>query len=298
MKIEDMKRMKKERGLTNAMIAEMADLPLSTVQKVFSGETRHPRFETLTALEDVFHSLDVRILKEDTSLPWYGDKEEKTGRVHYDYRPLRAQMVAEPAWNYGTSALSNPGPFTIEDYFSLPAGERAELIDGQLIYMESPSVTHQLIAGDVYRQIANFIYDRDGSCMPGIAPMGVQLDCDDKTMVEPDVLVVCDPAKVIKRNVYGAPDFVLEVLSHSTAKKDLFTKAEKYRHAGVREYWLLDPENSTLDVRAFAFPGKTALYGMKEPVPLLIFGGALLIDFTRVLRWIEKDRAFLGTEEK
>ena len=290
MTIEEMKQKKKERGLTNAMIADMTELPLSTVQKVFSGETKHPRYETLTALERVFHSLDVRILKGNTSLPWYNG--EKNAESSYSYRPIRAQLVAEPAWNYGTSALSNPGPFTIEDYFLIPDEERVELIDGQLIYMETPTRTHQLIAGDIYRQIANFIYDNNGTCMPGIAPMGVQLDCDDRTMVQPDVLVVCDPEKTKGRDVYGAPDFVLEVLSPTTQKKDIFTKSEKYLRAGVREYWLLDPVSGLLDIRPYGFPEEPSVSDMTKPEPLRIFGGKLLIDFRRTLQWIEEERRF------
>ena len=261
MTIEEMKQIKKERGLTNAMIAEMTELPLSTVQKVFSGETKHPRFETLTALEDVF-------------------------------RPTHAQIVAEPAWNYGTSTLSNPGPFTIEDYYRIPDGERAELIDGQLVYMERPSWTHQLIVGEVYRQIANYIYDNDLPCMPGIARMSVQLDCDEKTMVQPDVLVVCDPEKTKGRDVYGAPDFVLEVLSPTTQKKDIFTKSEKYRLAGVREYWMLDPVEGTLDIRPYGFQEEFKTTDMTKPEPLRIFGGKLLIDFKRALQWITEDREY------
>lgn len=295
MTIDEMRQIKKERGLTNAMIAEMAELPLSTVQKIFTGETRHPRFETRTALENVFHSLDIRILRENTNLPWYGKEEKPVS--YYDYRPMRAQMVAEPSWNYGTSALNNPGPFTIEDYRMIPDGERAELIDGQLIYMETPSKTHQLIAGEIHRQIANFIYDNDGTCMPGIAPFAVQLDCDDKTMVEPDVMVVCDPEKTKGRDVYGAPDFILEVLSPTTRKKDIFTKSEKYRRAGVREYWLLDPMEGTLDIRPYGFPAEPRISDMKEPEPLAIFGGQLRIDFKRILRWIEEDREYRASRE-
>ncbi len=291
MTIEEMKQMKKERGLTNAMIAEMAELPVSTVRKIFTGETRHPRFATLAALEDVFHSLDARILSEDSSLPWYSGGD--TAKTYYDYRPMRMQQVAEPSWAYGTSALSNPGPFDIEDYRHLPDGERAELIDGQLIYMETPTRIHQLIAGDIHRQIANFIYDNDGPCMPYIAPIGVQLDCDDKTMVEPDVLVVCDPEKTKGRYVYGAPDFILEVLSPTTAKKDIFTKSEKYRLAGVREYWLLDPTAGTLDIRLYGFPEQNNISDMTEPVSLRIFDGRLSIDFTRILKWIDENRQYV-----
>ena len=296
MTIDEMRRIKKERGLTNAMIAEMSELPLRTVQKVFSGETKTPRYYTMNALDSVFRALDLRVLEKDTVLPWYGGGENAPKKSYYDFHPMQVQVVAEPAWNYGTSALQNPGPFTIDDYHHLPDGERAELIDGQLIYMETPSRIHQLIAGEIHRQIANFIYDSDGDCMPGMAPMGVQLDCDEKTMVEPDVLVVCDPEKVKGRDVYGAPDFVLEVLSRSTSKKDFYTKSEKYRLAGVREYWILDPYAGILDVRPYGFNEEPVFYDMKEPVPLRIYGGKLQIDFRRILTWIAENREISGRD--
>ena len=296
MTVGEMRKLKKDRSLTNAQIAEMAGLPLRTVQKVFSGETKHPRYDTLTALQTAFSALDIRILEEDTPLPWYHSETPETRKSYYNYRPMQVQMVSEPAWNYGTLALQNPGPFTIDDYHNLPDGERAELIDGQLIYMETPSRIHQLIAGEIHRQIANFIYDNDGDCMPGIAPMGVQLDCDEKTMVEPDVLVVCDPEKVKGRDVYGAPDFVLEVLSPSTSKKDFYTKSEKYRLAGVREYWILDPLAGGLDVRPYGFSEDPVFYDMTEPVPLRICGGRLKIDFKRILPWIAEHRQIIGKD--
>ena len=276
MTIEDMRKLKKELSLTNAMIAEMAKLPLRTIQKIFSGETKHPRYDTLSALETVFRALDIKILEKDTPLPWYGEDNAAVKKDHYSFRPMDIQTVAEPAWNYGTSALQNPGPFTIDDYHHLPDGERAELIDGQLIYMETPTRIHQLIAGEIHRQIANYIYDNERNDMPGISRMGVQLDRDEKTMVVPDVLVVCDPEKVKGRDVFGAPDFVLEVLSPTTS--------------------ILDPLAGVLDVQPYGFAEEPALYDMKEPVEVRIYGGKLKIDFKRILPWIEEDREISGKD--
>lgn len=93
----------------------------------------------------------------------------------------------------------------------------------------------------MYRQIANFIMERGGSCRPLIAPMDTQLDCDEKTMVQPDVAILCRNDKIKKWGIYGAPDFVLEVISPSTRRKDYTKKLSKYMTAGVREYWILDP---------------------------------------------------------
>lgn len=83
--------------------------------------------------------------------------------------------------------------------------------------------------------------ERGGSCRPLIAPMDTQLDCDEKTMVQPDVAILCRNDKIKKWGIYGAPDFVLEVISPSTRRKDYTKKLSKYMTAGVREYWILDP---------------------------------------------------------
>ena len=76
-------------------------------------------------------------------------------------------------------------------------------------------------------------------CVPFVAPTDVQLDCDDKTMVQPDVLVVCDRSKITKERIVGAPDLVMEVISPSRVTVDIFIKVQKYKNAGVREYWLV-----------------------------------------------------------
>ena len=88
--------------------------------------------------------------------------------------------------------------------------------------------------------------------MSYIAPVDVQLDCDDKTMVEPDVIILCDRSKDINRCIYGAPDFVAEVLSKSTRRKDIGVKTYKYANAGVREYWMIDPKDMKVIVYTFA----------------------------------------------
>ena len=106
--------------------------------------------------------------------------------------------------------------------------------------------------------------------MPIASPIDVQLNCDDKTMVQPDVLVVCDREKVIRRCIYGAPDFIIEILSLTSRKKDMFTKLAKYKEAGVREYWLVDP----------------LIYGFDSKVPVMIFGGECEIDFAEIYEYI------------
>lgn len=135
---------------------------------------------------------------------------------------------------------------TYADYLTWPEGVRYELLDGVAYLMApGPTLDHQEIAGDIYRQLANAL---DGNpCRPFIAPVDVRLpkaqEADNliDTVVQPDVLVVCDAAKLDRRGVRGAPDFVVEVLSPGTASHDHVRKRRIYELAGVREYWLVHP---------------------------------------------------------
>lgn len=252
MTIDEMKRMKKARGYTYAQIAEWSGVPLGTVQKVFSGETQSPRYGTLLALEAVF--------KEGPS------------------------VVQEPA----RYMAKRPGEYTVQDYYALPDDVRVELIDGVLYDMASPSFVHQRIAGEVYRQIANFISANKGSCLPVIAPMDVRLDCDDRTMIQPDVIIVCEKEKVKGWGIMGAPDFVLEVLSPTTKRKDGIKKLDKYMEAGVKEYWMIDPCKQKVIVYQFENEIYPAVYGLDEPLALGIFGGGLQIDLRQIRDMIQE----------
>lgn len=110
--------------------------------------------------------------------------------------------------------------YTAEDYWNLPDGERAELIDGQLYAMASPSRTHQRIVGGIYFHIRAYIENHRGPCEVLAAPFAVNLNADDKTLVEPDVMVICDPEKSTDKQCMGAPDLVVEVVSPSNKRMD------------------------------------------------------------------------------
>ena len=139
---------------------------------------------------------------------------------------------------------ASDGRFTYADYRQWPDDERWELIDGEAYAMApAPTISHQTLAGQLFRQIDEAL---DGTpCRALIAPVDVLLPALDETednvttIVQPDILVVCDPAKVTERNVRGAPDWIIEVLSPATARHDHLTKRTLYERAGVREYWLV-----------------------------------------------------------
>ena len=176
----------------------------------------------------------------------------------------------------------------IDDYRALPDDQRVELIDGYFYDMASPTFGHQSIGGEIYRQIANYIMEHGGSCRPFIAPVDVQLDCDERTMVQPDVGIVCDTSKIKRFGIYGAPDFVVEVISPSTKKKDYALKLSKYMEAGVREYWILDFVQEKVLVYFFESDVYPVIYGFDKPVPVNIYNGELKIDFTNIARWLKE----------
>ena len=162
--------------------------------------------------------------------------------------------------------------YTAEDYWNLPDGERAELIDGQLYAMASPSRTHQRIVGGIYFHIRAYIENHRGPCEVLAAPFAVNLNADDKTLVEPDVMVICDPEKSTDKQCMGAPDLVVEVVSPSNKRMDYVKKYDLYSAAGVREYWIVDPAKSMTTVYNFA-DGNLApvIYPFSVPVPVGIY---------------------------
>ena len=151
--------------------------------------------------------------------------------------------------------LQHEARYTYGDYLRWPDGVRYELINGEARMMApAPNLEHQDIAGEIYHQLRLAL--EGAPCRVFIAPFDVRLphanEADEAvdTVVQPDVLLVCDPAKLDRRGARGAPDWVAEVLSPATAAHDQITKRRIYERAGVREYWLVHPTDRTLTVYA------------------------------------------------
>lgn len=146
----------------------------------------------------------------------------------------------------GTSALKPDGRYTVADYKSWNDDVRRELIDGVIYDMSpAPRIGHQDLAGDIFVAIRQYLADKP--CVPFFAPVDVYLfpdedDEDSTNVVQPDVIVVCDRSTIHDNGIHGAPDLVIEVLSPSTAHKDLGDKRDLYERAAVKEYWLLNPD--------------------------------------------------------
>lgn len=262
MTLEQMRKRKQQLGYTNAQLSNLTDIPLGTLNKILCGASKHPRSENLKALE--------RVLQDTT--------------YQYGYRSAAPFMVQEAVAAYRVSdekgpKEKKPGEYTIEDYYALPDDKRVELIDGVFYDMAAPTIEHQLLTGSVHSQILNYIRRKKGKCIPLVSPVDVQLDADNKTMVQPDVVIVCDRTRIDDRKVIGGPDFVLEVVSPSSVIKDYVKKAAKYEAAGVREYWIIDPMKQTIITYDFVEAGLPGFYPLSGKVPVAIFENDLSIDF-------------------
>ena len=150
--------------------------------------------------------------------------------------------------------------YTFADVLLWDGDEHIEIINGEAFMMATPSRIHQKITGELFRQLANFLEGKQ--CKVYSAPFGVRLFEQDgdrpedvDTVVEPDISVVCDRSRLDEHGCKGAPDLVIEVLSPSTQRHDQLVKLNLYQRAGVREYWIVDPENKTVRVMIQAGDG-------------------------------------------
>lgn len=143
--------------------------------------------------------------------------------------------------------------YTYGDYLRWTDDQRWELIDGAAYLMApAPNWRHQELAGEVFAQLRNQLIGKP--CRPAIAPLDVRLPKGDEadervdTVVQPDVLIVCQSERIDRRGVRGAPSFVLEVLSPSSASHDQIRKRRVYERAGIAEYWILHPVDGVLTI--------------------------------------------------
>jgi len=143
--------------------------------------------------------------------------------------------------------------YTYADYLTWEGPERYQLINGEVFLMASPSVTHQAILMELSLQFGNWLKGKP--CQVFAAPLDVRLfpkkDKSDTTVVQPDLLVICDKTKLAKGSVDGAPDLVIEIVSPSNTHSELFLKFNYYLKAGVREYWVIDPEMKKVQVHIY-----------------------------------------------
>ena len=160
---------------------------------------------------------------------------------------------------------------TIDEIYALPEGQRAELIDGTIYMMSPPNRIHQKLVSEFTRTIGNYIESHGGSCEVYPAPFAVFLNQDTSIYVEPDISVICDSDKLTEKGCNGSPDWIIEVVSPASQRMDYLTKLFKYRTAGVREYWIVDPSTRTVTVYQFASEESAGQYRFDKSIPCGIF---------------------------
>lgn len=247
MTLQELEQKRQQKGYTYKQVSEMSGLSEEVVIRALK-EQEFPGYEVMRVLEKVLCRRDSPDLVRE----------------------------AQPAY------AERADGYTLEDYYALPEDRRVELIDGVFYDMAAPDYRHQAVMGHLFHVIYSYIQKKKGRCIVFVSPIDVQLDRDDKTMVQPDIVVLCDRDKLKDGHIVGAPDFLIEILSESTRKKDMTVKLRKYKAAGVREYWMVDREHEKVIVYNWEESDFPAVYDFNHKVPAGIYQGDLEIDFAQI----------------
>ena len=268
MSVRELRELKKKYGYTNQKIAELTGVPLSTVQKVFSGATKHPRYDTLLeltkGLSDRRYDLATYIVREEAA----------EYSVEYD---RQFQEDNDSRW-------PRQGHYTVQDIRSLPDEIRVELIDGVIYDMTAPRPIHQDTLLELAIALDRCASECGAGCRVRLAPFDVRLLPDDRNMFQPDIFITCDESKNNGEYYDGAPEMTVEILSPSSRRKDCLVKSFSYQKAGVREYWIVDPIKKQVMVYFFEEDVLPVTYSFEDKIPVNISGGKCAVDFGEISR--------------
>ena len=178
----------------------------------------------------------------------------------------------------GLAAKKQDVKFTYADYLSRDDKESWEIINGEAYNMSpAPPTIHQLISGELYLQIGNQLKGKPCRVIPAPfdvrLPLGYEHQEDIENIVQPDISVVCDKTKLDDKGCLGAPDLIIEIISPSSSRKDRMEKFFLYERMGVKEYWLVSPEDKIVEVFILEPDGKYSrpgIYSESDIVPLNI----------------------------
>ncbi len=307
MTIEEMKREKAALGISNEELSGLSGVPVSTIQKVLSGTTASPRMSTIVALEEGLRIADrnrqIYSSLHDIGSPYMVKEEIREAdfpelsaqsRTDLRFAPVGSERMSTghpepPLPSVGGSEAAvdycpkRQGEYTLDDYYAIPDERRVELIDGVIYDMGAPTYRHQAILGELYLQFRACTDKHEGSCRVVLSPCDVQLDNDNRTMVQPDLFVMCRNYDINMKHFKGAPDLAVEILSPSTRSKDMLLKSYKYEKAGVREYWIVDPFEEEVIVYDFTDKDmKLTKYSFSDTIPICISEGKCSIDFSKI----------------
>ena len=179
-----------------------------------------------------------------------------------------------------------PESITLAQYEALPEDSRIEVFDGIIYDMASPSQIHQTILTELLVSLRNYIRKKSGNCSVFPAPFDVKLSDDPLTIVQPDLMVICDKDKLDTKRCNGAPDFIIEIVSPSNQADDYIRKLYYYKNYGVREYWIVDPQRKSVTVNYFEKDILNVPYTFNSVIKVNIYED-LYIDFSEIADLIE-----------
>lgn len=176
-----------------------------------------------------------------------------------------------------------PTIITLEQYEALPAETRMEVFDGIIYNMSSPSQEHQTILLELSSLLNSYVKEKKGGCRVFPAPFDVKLSDKPLTIVQPDIMIVCDKDKLDGKRCNGAPDFIIEIVSPSNPSDDYIRKLYYYKNYGVREYWIIDPQRKSVIVNYFEKDILNVPYTFDSTIKVNIYDD-LYINFSDIAR--------------
>ena len=171
----------------------------------------------------------------------------------------------------------------LRQYESMPEEQRMEVFDGIAYNMASPSQLHQSILTELLVSLRNYIRKNNGGCSVFLAPFDVKLIDPPLTIVQPDLMIVCDRDKLDGKRCNGAPDFIIEIVSPGNPSDDYIRKLYYYKNYGVREYWIVDPQRKTVTVNYFENDLLNVPYTFDSVIKVNIYKD-LYIDFSEIVK--------------
>ena len=175
----------------------------------------------------------------------------------------------------------NNDSITLEEYENLPSNVRAEVFDGHIYNMASPSQEHQTISMELSIILNQYIRQNNNSCKVFAAPFDVKLSNDPLVIVQPDLMIICDKNKLDGKRCNGAPDFIIEIISPGNASDDYIKKLYYYQKYGVREYWIVDPTTERVFVNDFENGQLNIPYTFDDTIKVGLYDH-LYIDFSEI----------------
>lgn len=174
-----------------------------------------------------------------------------------------------------------PETITLEQYEVLPEGKRVEVFEGIVYDMASPSQIHQTLSMELSNILYNYIKNKKRTCQVFSAPFDVKLSDKPLTIVQPDIMIICDKDKLDGKRCNGAPDFIIEIVSPGNPTDDYIRKLYYYKNYGVREYWIVDPRRKTVTINYFEGNIVSIQYSFDSTIKVNIYDD-LYINFSDI----------------